>query len=305
VFTALDAQDWQTPGWDAQGWLDSLKTATRGDGSPLRKPITVRDIYLGAPRAVFTWAVQHKKATHNPFADCKVVVPRTVVTRETGRGFSETESLTILRAALTTSINPKQPFSAAKRWVPWLCAYTGARAGELTQLRRQDVEHRQGVGWVVRITPEAGAVKTGAVRVVPLHADLVEQGFPAWVQRQPAGALFFHKPAKPSRNPNYRGPAVKARERLAEWVRCLGVDDRGVSPNHGWRHTFKSQASRAGIDSRVRDAIVGHSPRTVADAYEHPTVADMATALQRFPRYDVQVAQRRGELERLRPAMPC
>jgi integrase len=286
VFTALDAAGWQAPGWDAQVWLDSLKAEKHVDGTPLRKPITVRDIWLGAPRAVFSWAVRHKKATHNPFAGCVVEVPRAKVTRETGRAFTEAEAVTILRAALTTPINPKHPLTAAKRWVPWIAAYTGARAGELTQLRRQDVESRTGVGWVIRITPEAGTVKTGEVRVVPLHADLVKQGFPAWVERQQSGPLFYHRPAKSSRSPKYRG--VKAVERLAKWVRSLGIDDPEVKPNHGWRHTFKSRAIQAGIDARVRDAIVGHAPRTVADKYEHPTVADMAKALKRFPRYAVE-----------------
>jgi integrase len=298
VFTALDAAGWQAPDWDAQGWLDSLKTEKRPDGAPVRKPITVRDIWLGAARAVFTWAVRHKKAAHNPFAGCVVEVPRAKVTRETGRAFTEAEALTILRAALNTPIDPKQPFTAAKRWVPWIAAYTGARAGELTQLRRQDVESRPGVGWVIRITPEAGTVKTGEVRVVPPHADLVKQGFAAWAERQPSGPLFHHRPAKPSRNPSYRGPAVKAAERLAKWVRSLGVDHPDVKPNHGWRHTFKSRAIQAGIDARVRDAIVGHAPRTVADAYEHPTVADMAEALRRFQRYAADVEPRRGESER-------
>src|SRR5258707_79893 len=223
VFTALDAAGWQAPGWDAQGWLDGLKAEKHADGTPLRKPITVRDIWLGAPRAVFTWAVRHKKAGHNPFAGCVVEVPRAKVTRETGRAFTEAEALTILRAALTTPINPKQPFTAAKRWVPWIAAYTGARAGELTQLRRQDVESRPGVGWVIRITPEAGTVKTGEVRVVPLHADLVKQGFPAWVQRQSSGPLFQRRPATTSRTPNYRVPAVKATEKLAECGRALEV----------------------------------------------------------------------------------
>jgi integrase len=304
VFTALDAAGWQAPDWDAQGWLDGLKTEKHADGTPVRKPITVRDIWLGAPRAVFTWAVRHKKATHNPFAGCVVEVPRAKVTRETGRAFTEAEALTILRAALATPINPEQPFTAARRWVPWIAAYTGARAGELTQLRRQDVESRPGVGWGIRITPEAGTVKTGEVRVVPLHADLVEQGFPAWVERQPSGPLFYHRPAKASRNPTYRGPAVKGAERLAKWVRSLGVDHPEVKPNHGWRHTFKSRAIQAGIDARVRDAIVGHAPRTVADAYEHPTVEDMAEALKRFRRYAVEVARRSGESERLSSAGP-
>jgi hypothetical protein len=51
--------------------------------------------------------------------------------------------------------NPTDPWGAAKRWVPWLCAYSGARVGELTQLRVQDVEHRA-CGPVLRITPDAG-----------------------------------------------------------------------------------------------------------------------------------------------------
>jgi integrase len=38
--------------------------------------------------------------------------------------------------------NPTDPWGAAKRWVPWLCAYTGGRVGELTQLRVKDIEQR-------------------------------------------------------------------------------------------------------------------------------------------------------------------
>ena len=197
VFTALDAAGWQAPDWDAQGWLDSLKTEKHADGTPIRKPITVRDIWLGASRAVFTWAVRHKKAAHNPFVGCVVEVPRAKVTRETGRAFTDAEALTILRAALTTPINSKQPFTAAKRWVPWIAAYSGARAGEFTQLRRQDVESRPGVGWVMRITPEAGTVKTGEVRVVPLHADLVKQGFPGSSASRPGRSFTTDPPSLP------------------------------------------------------------------------------------------------------------
>jgi integrase len=28
---------------------------------------------------------------------------------------------------------------AARRWVPWLMAYSGARCGEITQLRKEDI----------------------------------------------------------------------------------------------------------------------------------------------------------------------
>jgi integrase len=83
------------------------------------------------------------------------------------------------------------------------------------------------------------------------------------------------------------GPAVKARERLAGWVRELGVDDPAVAPNHGWRHSFKRRAARAGIEPRIRDAVCGHASRTQAERYELPTVEDMSAALIKFPRREV------------------
>jgi hypothetical protein len=67
-----------------------------------------------------------------------------------------------------------------------------------------------------------------------VHADLVRQGFPEFAQRALAALdqnapLFFKPTQEPSRNPAYRGPAVKARERLAAWVREQGVTDPGIS----------------------------------------------------------------------------
>jgi integrase len=293
VFDALDALD--QPIIDtaaAQRWLDSLKT-------PKRSARTVRDIWLSAARTVYAWAKRRGMVKVNPFDGCVVEVPRTKVTRETGRAFTEAEARTILHAAQRVPLLPigtkGSQWAACRRWVPWLCAYTGARVGELTQLRAGDVQARQapaGSIWVLRLTPDAGTIKTGRARTVPLHADLVRQGFPELAQRAlaalgPEAPLFFRPPQGPSRNPNYRGPATKARERLAAWVRSLGVDDPGISPNHAWRHLFKTVARRAGIESGSRDAIVGHAARSTAESYEHVTVEDMAEALKQFPRYTI------------------
>jgi integrase len=80
---------------------------------------------------------------------------------------------------------------------------------------------------------------------------------------------------------------VRTRERLAEWVRSLGVSDPEVSPNHGWRHSFKQIAQRSGIDPRVHDVITGHAAKTIAEEYGKATVDDMAAALRKFPRYEI------------------
>jgi integrase len=63
----------------------------------------------------------------------------------------------------------------AKRWVPWLCAYTGARVGEIAQLRKQDVRWVDG-HYVIHITPEPGTVKTDEPRDVVLHSHLIQRG---------------------------------------------------------------------------------------------------------------------------------
>ena len=78
---------------------------------------------------------------------------------------------------------------------------------------------------------------------------------------------------------------MKAREHLAAWVRGLGVNDPGVSPNHGWRHTFKALGFRCDIPEKILDAIVGHAPASIGRGYGEPTLADKARELHKFPRY--------------------
>jgi integrase len=61
------------------------------------------------------------------------------------KGFSDDEARAILAAALNYGPGSERPCTAfAKRWVPWLCAFTGARVGELAQLRREDLR-REGI----------------------------------------------------------------------------------------------------------------------------------------------------------------
>jgi len=154
----------------AQRWLDCLI----GSGTPPRGHRTVKDISLSAARTVYAWAVRKRLVPANPFEGCTIDVPRTIQTRETEKEFTEAEAKTILRASLLVEVPPEgargSEWAAAKRWVPWLCAYTGARVGELTQCRAGDVECRpsdpkgpfEGAEYpVLRITPEAGTVKTG------------------------------------------------------------------------------------------------------------------------------------------------
>jgi integrase len=231
--------------------------------------------------------VEHNHVPRNPFDKAKVTIPKRTRLRET-QAFYPEEQRSILKAALNIGDITK-PDHAARRWVPWLCAYTGARVGEITQLRGSDVIKRDGTH-ALRITPEAGTVKSGKARVVPLHEHLIEQGFAMFAESHGDGPLFY-KPApkgkadatgKP-RKPRYQ----QTRQRVAAWVRSLGITDPTLQPNHAWRHTFKQIADHAGISERTSNYITGHAQRDTGATYGAPTLAQMADAMKKFPRYSL------------------
>jgi len=258
----------------ANGLINSDRTAR-----------TVADVWVGAARTVFAWGIDEKLISRNPFTGWRVKVPKKIRTRET-KAFTGDEIKKILSAALAVKVRNKG--EAAKRWCPWLAAYSGARMGELTQLRSVDIVEQDGIH-AIKISPEAGTTKTGKARTVPLHEHLIEQGFLKFVKASGAGPLFYNEPKQvPASNDptNPRKPRyVKAREHVAAWVRGLGVKDPELSPNHAWRHTFKAVGFRSGISEKILDAIVGHAPASVGRGYGEPTLADKAQELRKFPRY--------------------
>ena len=254
--------------------------------TPERSAATVAEVWINAARTVWAWAVEQRKLRTNPFAEVKVTVPKKTHTRET-QAFTAAETHAILKASSAIGDTGKSFTLAVRRWVPWLCAYTGARAGEITQLRGKDVVQNGGVS-AIRVTPEAGTVKTREPRNIPLHEHLIAQGFLRFAKSRGEGPLFYSltgikqsiDPTRPSRR-----RSVSALNHLGEWVRSLGIDDPEVRPNHGWRHTFKQVAERYGISERVSDYITGHTPANVSRGYGAPTLEDMAEALKKFPRY--------------------
>jgi integrase len=282
-FDGKDVADYT--GDDAVAWKSTLVSDTRSAR-------VANEVWLTAARTVFSWVKAQKKISANPFEGVVVAGPKKPPkTRE--REFNEDEIKIILGAALMPQgASRNAHLRAARRWVPWLCAYTGARPGEMTQLRKEDVrEHKDGF-WTVHINPEAGAVKGQTAREVVLHGHLIEQGFPEFVGQCHEGPLFYGVGEKGAGlddplNPK-RPPYVLVRQKLGDWVRGLGVTDKGISPNHSWRHTFKRRAARAGMEQRIRDAFCGHSDGRVGAIYETPTVEDLAEAIKVFPRYQIE-----------------
>ncbi len=241
---------------------------------------TVKDNDLAGVRRILGWGVANHRLTTNVAKGVTVKVGK--ATKVRSKGFTDEEAVALLRAARDHKPGRERPkLAAAKRWVFWLCAYTGARLGEMVQLRREDVRQR-GPWWVVRITPEAGTVKTNEAREVVLHSHLVEIGFPEFVAKAKAGHLFFTPhPAK-----GFVGPWRTVKNRLSDMARKI-VPDPNVAPTHGWRHRFTTIARSVSMDTELRKMIQGHAPDDVAAGYGEHLIESVGKAIAKLPRVPV------------------
>lgn len=262
-------------------WRAQLLTQPTASGKVLSTK-TVRDTYLSILKTIFGWAREKRRIQDNPTEGVRVRA-RSKPTFRPERGLSDAEATLILRSTTTKSQSRLSPKRAlARRWVPWICAYTGARVNEITQLRGRDVFERNGM-WVIRITPDAGGVKNNRVRLVPLHPHLIEQGFLQAISGQ-RDALFgdpaLHRGGSDG-NPQYK----KVGEYLARWVREIGVKDPEVQPSHGWRHRFTTQARLAGMETEITRAIQGHAARTEGEKYGYTPPEAMWREMQKLPSF--------------------
>ncbi|TPK53817.1 MULTISPECIES: tyrosine-type recombinase/integrase [unclassified Mesorhizobium] len=248
---------------------------------------TVGDVYLASVRTVLKWAVNNDRLETNVAENVRIKVSKRQHSRE--KGFTLDEAVVVLKVASDHqpkhSDNPQTreapQTTAAKRWSPILCAHTGARIAEITQLRKQDFRYEKGVP-VVRIAPNAGSVKAGNYRDVPLHQQLIDLGLMDFVEGAADGPLFY--PASEKKDGTL--PARTVAGRISEWLQAKKVIPEGVSPSHGWRHRFKTVGLEIGVAGRILEAIQGHAGRTAGDDYGDVTITAKASAIARLPRYE-------------------
>lgn len=266
-------------------WKDHLLNEVSKNGSK-RDPRTVRGSYMVSIRVTLEWAVEQGKLTANVASAISVRLPKKAKLRE--RDFTSDEARKILAATLrlaTSNIGSYE--TLAYRWIPWLCAYTGARVNEISQLRGNDVAKVEGI-WAIRITPEAGTVKSNIARLVPIHSHLIEQGFLP-VAEAAGNQPIFYDPNRQRDDRDGNRYYKKVGERLARWIRTeSAIDDPYLQPNHGWRHTFKTLTRTIGLPQELADAVQGHAMRTVGATYGRFPLATLSEAIERIPRFSTE-----------------
>jgi integrase len=166
----------------------------------------------------------------------------------------------------------------AAYWVPLLGLFTGARIGELAQLRTDDVE--EGEVPSIRISGDGAGqkVKTAAsVRRVPIHNELIRLGFLEYVKTQRkanAGSLWPLLPQRDGKPGGY----------LSQWFgeerKAAGLTD--TYPDfHCFRHTVRTQLAEASLPEPLIDCLIGHETKgsTGARVYTHRSMQALREAI--------------------------
>lgn len=171
------------------------------------------------------------------------------------RGFTTNELRTLFEA-----LEPYRRSEPTKFWVPALALFTGARAGEICQLRIEDVVDVDGVDCLnlsefdakgLRVEDKRLKTRTSE-RLVPLHSDLIDAGFLDFVtQRAQAGRLF------PDLKP---GPKGSFSHEFSKWFgrfkRRIGLNEPALV-FHSFRHGFRDACRRADISDETAQALGG------------------------------------------------
>ncbi|NYZ13288.1 tyrosine-type recombinase/integrase [Azospirillum sp. RWY-5-1] len=225
-------------------YKDSLRSHVTAKGTP-RSPATVNKL-LSAIRSILEVSINHGHlAEPNPAAKLTIRIKDKggVGRKRMPLLISEIEAVQVSR-------------EDRDYWLWWLLVYTGARLGEIAQMRKADVAVRGGVPCILIHDDGGRRVKNGgSVRAVPLHRD-IRADFIAWVQSRPDGPLWprYWREVDGVMAP-HTDPASKRWNRTLLLAGAHG-DRKCV---HSIRHAFKDWLRVNTRDEEMRDAIMGHS----------------------------------------------
>lgn len=160
-----------------------------------------------------------------------------------------------------------------RKWIPLVCMFTGARIGEIAQLRIGDVRQEHGV-WFVYIAHDDSAgqsTKSGISRASPVHSTLEALGFLGFVdrQRERSGgddrAQLF-----PELKPNNRGQIGAEPSRWwREYLSAIGVKQgRDGIGAHSFRHELSDRLREEALllDNEIA-VCLGHSVPSTTGGY--------------------------------------
>ncbi len=279
---------------DVRRWRDKLISEV---GAPKK---TVNDRYLASIKSVLNHGVKEFDLPSN-VAD-NIRDERDNPAPKGAKDYTLDQAKTILGATFRgPSKNVSVPYRRALFWVPWLCAYTGARVTEITQLQANRLVWHDGVPCLM-VTPQDGSTKGGKAWLLGIHQHLIDLGLLDMIKAVGQGPLFYAPyPEGTDLAKLTRHRASDSANRVTDWIKeILGTAAPLGRPNHAWRHTFTTQSRVGDMDKEARDFMMGSRPTTDArEGYgEWPPVV-LSREINKLPKFVVEESSWRPSNDRV------
>lgn len=167
-----------------------------------------------------------------------------------------------------------------KFWLPLIAIFSGARQEEICQLHAEDIREEEGI-WVFDINArEPRKLKNrSAVRLVPIHDELIRLGFLRYVdeQRKAGNARIF---------PGLHGGGADDRlgHGFSKWFTRYRSDvelyEKGKD-FHAFRHSATTFLHQGGAADSIVDRLTGHTtPGETARYTKSTNIAQLKAAIE-------------------------
>lgn len=239
-------------------------------------PMSVSNVnkIIGFVGAFWNWAkANFDDVSGNPLEGMKLA--RSTRARDERHPFSTDELAAIFRSPLFTGCQSPRawrtpgdvvPRDSGLYWVPLIALYSGARAGEILQLRTKDVIVQDGIlRFELTDEGEEQNLKTATSRrLIPVHPALEELGFTDFLERcrKRKQERLFPEISK-GRDGYYSSSYSRKFRRLLE---AANIKHSKIS-FHSFRHCFEDACRDSGVPTDVMNALQGHAEHGMAARY--------------------------------------
>lgn len=229
---------------------------------------------IGFVAAFWNWAAEnYDEVTGNPFERLKIKVRGNA--RDERDPFSAEQLTAIFKAPIYTGCVSERHWAkpgnlvlrdSGRYWVPLISLFSGARMGEIIQLRVEDVSRDGGVLHFSLVDEgEDQRLKTSTSRRrIPIHPTLLELGLEKLVdQRRKEGAVRLFPDLPMGEDGYYSSPFSKY---FGRFLKASGAEAAKTS-FHSFRHSFEDACRNVDVPFEVMNALQGHGESGMAKRY--------------------------------------